>query len=83
MVLTQSGGLLSLTISDRGTGFNSTQEKPGGGLGLVGIKERARLVNGTVELTSAEGQGTTVTVAIPVPLMSEASGPRINAPQRG
>jgi signal transduction histidine kinase len=33
---------------------------------IVGMKERARLVNGTLSLTSRSGEGTEVNVEVPV-----------------
>jgi len=35
------------------------------GLGLVGITERAKVLNGTVAIESTPGQGTILTVVIP------------------
>jgi signal transduction histidine kinase len=55
----------ALTVTDDGKGFRS--ESIGGlrGLGLINMRERARQLNGTFELTSEPGQGTTVRVTIP------------------
>jgi signal transduction histidine kinase len=36
------------------------------GLGLVSIKERTRLVNGTFDIQSQPNHGTTLTVTVPV-----------------
>ena len=38
---------------------------PGGGLGLVGMAERARLVGGELDVRSAPGGGTTITLRVP------------------
>jgi PAS domain S-box-containing protein len=58
------GSRLRLQISDVGVGMDPAA--PAAGLGLVSIQERARLVDGHVEITSAPNQGTTITVVIPV-----------------
>ena len=62
VVLTSLNGLISLIVSDRGVGM-----APGttGGLGLVSIKERTRLVNGMVEVTGRPGEGVTLTLKVP------------------
>ena len=52
-----------LIIEDDGIGFDSAAaEAAGGGLGLVGMKERAGLVGATLEIESSADQGTTVFV---------------------
>ncbi len=74
------------TISDDGCGFDiqalqktSVQERGSGlesgsglgrGLGLIGMQERAVLLDGSLEITSHPGQGTTVEVRIPIQLDS-------------
>jgi signal transduction histidine kinase len=55
---------LSVVIADEGIGFD-----PGGpnetGIGLAGMRERARLVGGHLAVESAPGSGTRITVSIP------------------
>jgi two-component system sensor histidine kinase UhpB len=63
--LARSVDRLELTIADRGRGFEPAAV-PRGGLGLLSIEERARLVGGTVTITSAPGRGTRLHVHIPV-----------------
>ena len=61
-----------LIVEDDGKGFDpGKQRKPGEstkGLGLVGMRERAALVGGNVEIESARGRGTTIFVRIPIAL---------------
>jgi len=58
-----------LTVEDNGIGFNPNMiGQPGrrdGGLGLVGMSERARLIGGELTVTSELGSGTTVDVTLP------------------
>jgi signal transduction histidine kinase len=64
--LSRADGLLELSISDRGAGVEPKRTGMAAGLGLVSIKERTRLVNGTFEIESRPNQGTTLRVKIPV-----------------
>jgi signal transduction histidine kinase len=43
--------------------FNTTAKSSG--FGLLGMRERAELLDGTLEIQSAPGQGTTVRAALP------------------
>jgi len=59
-----SGGLL-LAVRDSGVGF--ALEAPGRSrsLGLASMRERVRLVNGTLDIESAPGQGTMIVAWVP------------------
>ena len=58
---------VELVIQDHGCGFDQEQVPiQGTGLGLFGIRERANLVGGTLQVESAVGQGTTIRVTIPI-----------------
>ncbi|HXA52073.1 MAG TPA: PAS domain S-box protein [Candidatus Acidoferrum sp.] len=61
---------LRLTVSDRGVGIDP-EAPPSDGLGMVSIKERTRLVNGIVEVRSRPGNGTVLTLTIPLPAQSQ------------
>jgi len=57
-----------VTIEDDGAGFDAAGvERAGGraGLGLIGIRERATQLRGSVRLESAPGKGTRLTVELP------------------
>jgi signal transduction histidine kinase len=53
---------LELLIRDDGQGFDPAA--PEGGIGLVGMRERATLCGGTVEVSSQPQHGTTITVVV-------------------
>lgn len=55
-----------LHIHDEGPGFSLEVISKRQTLGLVSMEERARLIGGTLELTSFPGQGTTVRVVLPL-----------------
>lgn len=60
---------IELRVADDGRGFDpdTVRPSPSGGLGLGGMRERARLLHGSVALHSQPGKGTIVEVWIPVP----------------
>jgi len=53
-----------MRIADEGVGFD-VGAVPSNRFGLVGMSERARLLGGTLELSSAPGQGTMLVVDVP------------------
>jgi len=62
---------VKMTVTDNGHGFQAPQKIEGmvsaGRLGLMGMHERARLLNGTLHIKSAPGDGTEITVRLPWP----------------
>lgn len=65
--------LLMLTVSDNGKGFDLNTQKATS-FGLLGIRERAAMVGGKAQITSAAGKGTTVRVSLPL-IASHEGGP--------
>ena len=69
--LIRSGTAVRLTIRDDGIGFAAERppatKKQKRGLGLLGMRERAAYVNGTLTITSAPRAGTEIEVCIPLP----------------
>jgi two-component system, NarL family, sensor histidine kinase YdfH len=57
--------VLMLEIKDNGIGFNP-QTIPSGHYGLLGIRERIRLIDGQLTLDSAPQKGTILTIEIPL-----------------
>lgn len=64
--LSEQGDSLTLSIADDGWGFDPGGVRNNGGLGLVSIEERARLVKGQVTIHSGPQQGTTISVRVPL-----------------
>lgn len=62
----EHGGSLILKVSDNGRGIKEREAAESRSLGLLGMRERAMLFGGRVEVSGAEGRGTTVTVRIPL-----------------
>ena len=60
-------GMITLSVRDNGVGFDlarASQER--GRLGLLSMKERVRLVGGTLDVIAAQGSGTHVEVHVPL-----------------
>jgi PAS domain S-box-containing protein len=64
--LTAGEGMLSLEIEDNGRGFNTLDLSESEGLGIAGMRERATLAGGVLEVESRQGQGTRVFFKVPL-----------------
>jgi PAS domain S-box-containing protein len=64
------GGLL-LAVSDDGCGFDVANPGKRGRLGLASMRERILLVNGTLDIDSAPGRGTTVVAWVPADVVEK------------
>jgi signal transduction histidine kinase len=62
--LSGTGESLHLTIQDMGSGFDLSQRRSGG-LGIIGMEERVRLVGGEITVNSKPGDGTQIDVRVP------------------
>lgn len=62
--------IVLVTIADNGVGFDTgavdANYDQRGSLGMVNMRERTDQLNATLRITSAEGRGTTITVAVPL-----------------
>jgi PAS domain S-box-containing protein len=63
--LSRRGGRLELTVRDNGRGF--VRRADGKGFGLIGMKERTELSEGTFAVASEKGNGTVVKASWPLP----------------
>lgn len=66
VVLRETGQDLVLTVRDNGRGISEEEIANMRSLGLVGMRERATLIGGELTLQGAPGQGTTVTLRVPL-----------------
>jgi signal transduction histidine kinase len=64
---------IALFVRDTGTGFEPAQVFKGRGIGLSTMKERLKLVNGTVSINSGLGRGTRVHARVPLSEQSPAA----------
>lgn len=65
IVLSEWDTVRVLTVKDNGKGFDLNTQKAKS-FGLLGIRERAAMVGGKAEITSAVDKGTTVRVSLPL-----------------
>ena len=61
-IIREESGLV-LSIKDNGSGFDVPNAEAAKGLGLISIKERVRLLGGTLSIQSTSGVGTVLTVS--------------------
>ncbi len=67
ITLQRKNGSLKLIVTDDGKGFPlKIKTKKKLGLGLLGIRERAALIGGTLEIETSRKTGTTIYVSVPV-----------------
>jgi len=59
-------GSVRLTVSDDGKGFVADQAAPSGHFGLLDMRERAQSMGCHLQVESKPGQGTRITVEVPV-----------------
>jgi signal transduction histidine kinase len=64
--LREDSGEIQLIVSDSGRGFDVEAAVQGKGLGLTSMRERVRLVSGTILIESKPMGGTTIHVRVPL-----------------
>lgn len=57
---------INLIVADGGIGFDLNSARSRGGLGLISMEERLRLVGGEISIQSRPGSGTTIDVRVPL-----------------
>jgi len=64
--LKRDAEFLELCVSDSGKGFDVERFKQDGGLGLISIEERLRLLQGSCEIFSTPGRGSMLVAKVPL-----------------
>jgi len=67
---------LVVTVRDDGRGITRTQLVKPGACGVIGMRERALALDGTLTLAGSRGKGTTLTVHLPVSRVIISAGVR-------
>jgi signal transduction histidine kinase len=68
---------IRLQIVDTGAGFDVALSETDVGIGLIGMRERLRLVGGRLSVQSAPTRGTTISAEVPVSVSAHESHARI------
>jgi signal transduction histidine kinase len=69
--LEHEDGLVVLSVTDDGVGFDPGRAGDGAGLGITGMRERLASIGGTLEIRSTPGKGTMLRA--PIPLVEHAA----------
>jgi signal transduction histidine kinase len=64
VLVTRADGRIKAVIEDDGEGFDPDAAR-GDGIGLIGMRERIELLDGTLAVESSESSGTTVVIEVP------------------
>ena len=78
VTLTRCNEGIQLRVADAGRGFDLKQAGQRGGLGLISVQERVRLLRGSLQVTTLPGCGTELLVRIPL-----AERTQLDARERG
>jgi len=70
--LSDAESVLTLEITDNGQGIQPKERNKTTAFGLKGLQERARTAGGWLDVSSREGEGTSITLSIPLTI--EAKG---------
>jgi signal transduction histidine kinase len=60
----QNGGVLNLSISDNGQGFDALEKSEDDKFGMIGMRERAELLGAVLSVESQPGRGSTLNVRV-------------------
>ena len=74
-VLVRAGDSLVVEVADDGRGVTEAAATRGGGMGLLGMRERARALDGTLELVPRQPRGTIVRLTLPLQLVAAEDRP--------
>jgi PAS domain S-box-containing protein len=64
--VSKENDILALSISDNGQGIPESETSDQQSLGILGMRERAHLIAGEIDIKGVEGKGTVVIVRVPI-----------------
>lgn len=66
VIVEGSDGRVSIVVHDNGIGFDNTTLKKAEGIGLQNARERIEAMQGTIQVRSEKGNGTTIFIQLPI-----------------
>lgn len=77
VIVEYKSGMVIISISDNGIGFDQelAAKNERGSFGMINMRERAEMVDGTLEVKSVQGRGTTIRVVVPAANPDDVSAP--------
>jgi len=66
VTMAEEAGAFVLTISDDGRGIREEEKSAQSSIGLLGMRERAHLLGGDIDIKGVAAQGTTVSLRLPI-----------------
>jgi signal transduction histidine kinase len=63
--INRENGYFALSVSDNGKGTTESEKSEPQSLGILGMRERAHLIGGEIDIEGVEGKGTVVIVRVP------------------
>ena len=66
ITIKNGAGHFVLTVADNGKGITQKEKSEQRSLGILGMRERAHLIDADIDITGLEGKGTVVTVRVPI-----------------
>ncbi|OIN94655.1 MAG: ATPase [Anaerolineae bacterium CG03_land_8_20_14_0_80_58_20] len=75
ILIEKHGNTVRAIVEDDGLGFDPTAQRGERHLGLLGMRERAELLNGTLTIESTPQRGTSVFIEIPIAAVTRDASP--------
>ena len=66
IVMSETPGHMSVKVHDNGRGITGRELDDPGSIGLLGMRERAELIGGQLQITAQRGKGTAILITAPV-----------------
>jgi signal transduction histidine kinase len=82
IAMERCGEVLTLTIQDDGTGIRRAANPSRTSFGMTGMQERITTLGGQMKVESREGEGTKISISVPLPAGRTARGSKQSKPRQ-